>query len=88
MEVRKPGYRVCVTYMTYSKNHLLCYGTLRQTNMSEIPESVSLKLILLFLKVTREFLKQVIKCSTIGMSSFSYKLHPHKMNHKNIQSTT
>ena len=53
-----------------------------------ISESVSLKLILLFLKATREFLKQVIKCSTIGMSSFSYKLHPQKMNHKNIWSTT
>ena len=34
MEVRKPGYGVCVTYIKIFQNHLLCYGTLKQTNMS------------------------------------------------------
>lgn len=49
-----------------------------------IPEGVSLRLILLFLKITRDFLKQVIKCSTTGMSSISYKLLSQKKDHKNI----
>ena len=34
MKVRKPGYGVYVMYMTYSKNHFLWYGMLKQTNMS------------------------------------------------------